>query len=570
MMFSRPLLTGFLAMLSAFVASAAPRVAAQAPAGARLPKQSRLKNPSHPKLVVLCSVDQLATWVHALGAPFFAADGGFARLKDGGVTFANCAYQHACSETGPGHATISTGAPASLHGIVKNNWWDRDRKQLVYCVNDPGPALPDLPEGGNRGPGRLLVPTLSSVMKAHIPGCKIAGVSWKDRSAILMGGREADVAVWFEATTGNLVTNRKYVEKTPAWLTRFNQERVIDSFFGKPWDRTGPEAAYAGLVDDRPWENLHYNGSRTRTLPQPMTGGQQAVSAPYYTQIYASPFGNTMVRVAAEAAVLGMQLGKDEVTDLLCVSFSATDVVGHYWGPGSVEARDALLRLDRDLGKLFGFLDREVGEGQWAMFLTADHGVAPTPESSLLNGGTGGRGPVDAWVKSSVETALRRELGMPTSGKVYVERVSENAIYLNGKAIAARRAQALRIAAKACVRVPAVQSAYGTEDVRNDFGHPDPIRRALAFSLSQQRAGDLQFVLQPYWLNGATPASHGSPHSYDREVVAMAIGPGIPRGQQLAMPITPGFGAVLFAKMLDIPKPSAAHENVPAGFFGLR
>jgi predicted AlkP superfamily pyrophosphatase or phosphodiesterase len=523
-----------------------------------------------PRLVVLCSVDQLATWVHAMGAPFYAKDGGFRRLKNQGVTFANCAYEHACTETGPGHATIATGAPASLHGIVKNNWWDRDLKKLIYCVGEPAAALPDLPEGSNRGPGRLLVPTLATSMKTHIPECKVASVSWKDRSAILMAGSDSDVTAWIEATTGNLVTNSKWVEQTPAWLTQFNKTRAIDSFFGKSWDRSGPVAAYEGLVDDRPWENLHYNGSRKRTLPQAMTGGGTEITAPYYTQIYASPFGNTIVRMAAQAAVRGMKLGEDAATDLLCISFSATDVVGHYWGPQSVEARDALMRLDQDLGLLFSFLDTEVGAGAWALFLTADHGVAPSPESEMLKGGSGGRGPVDAWVKSSIESALRQEFGLPVSGKFYVERVSENAVYLNGLAIAAKRPAALRTATKAAMRVRAVMSAYPTEEVRGDFKHTDPFRRALAHGLSKQRAGDVQFILQPYWLNGTTPASHGSPHSYDREVVAMAIGPGIPAGTELSQPITPGFGAVLLAKMLHIPKPSAAHEEVPDGFFGPR
>jgi len=516
-----------------------------------------------PRLVVLCAVDQLATWVHALGAPFYAEDGGFRRLKSAGVTFSNCAYEHACTETGPGHATIGTGAPASLHGIVKNNWWDRDLKKLIYCVSEPASAMPDLPEGSNRGPGRLLVPTLAGSMKEHIPGCKVASVSWKDRSAILMAGKHSDVTAWIESSTGNLVSNSKWVAETPKWLAQFNASRAIDSFFGQTWDRSGPAAAYEGLVDDRPWENLHYNGSLQRTLPQVMTGGGTEIAAPYFSQVYASPFGNTMVRMAAEAAVRGMALGDDAVSDLLCVSFSATDVVGHYWGPRSVEARDALMRLDKELGLLFAFLDAEVGHDAWALFLTADHGVAPSPESELLKGASGGRGPIDTWVKSSVESALRKDFGLPTSGKYYVERVSENAVYLNTQAIADRRAAALRSASAAATRVRAVMCAYPTEDVRGDFEHSDPIRRALAFGLSKQRAGDVQFVLEPYWLNGATPASHGSPHRYDREVVAMAIGPGVRAGLESKHAITPGFGVVLLAKLLGIPKPQAAREDVP-------
>lgn len=523
-----------------------------------------------PRLLVLCSVDQLAAWVHALGAPFYDPAGGFRRLRDGGVTFANCAYEHACTETGPGHATIGTGAPASRHGIVKNSWWNRDTKKLIYCVGEGALPVAGMPEGKDRGPGRLLAPTLATSMKAHIPGCRIASVSWKDRSAILMAGRDADVAAWFEVATGNLVTNTNWVTEAPAWMLAFNSGRLIDAFFGKAWDRTGPPVAYRGLIDDRKWERLHLNGRQERTLPQIMNGGSPSPSATYYAQVYASPFGNTIVRLAAEAAVLGMELGKDSAPDLLCVSFSATDVVGHNWGPHSVEARDALLRLDRELGELFRFFDKEVGAGKWSFFLTADHGVAPSPEAALLNGGSGGRGPVDTWVKSSVETALRQRFGALKDAATYVERVSENAVYLNEAAIAAERAAALKVTAMACERVRSVMVAFSTEEVRGDYNHTDPIRRSLANAMPTRRAGDVQFVLKPYWLNGATPASHGSPHAYDREVVGLAYGASLPAGVKLAEPITPGFGAVLFAKLLSIPKPSAAHETVPAGFFDMR
>ncbi|MCK5945068.1 MAG: alkaline phosphatase family protein, partial [Planctomycetes bacterium] len=347
-----------------------------------------------PRLVVLCSVDQLAAWVHALGQPFFAEHGGFRRLQRDGVTFANCAYEHACTETGPGHATIGTGAPASSHGIVKNQWWSRADQQAVYCVADAVDALADLPEGGGRGPGRLLVPTFAESLKAHVPGSKVASVAWKDRSAILMAGRGADVAAWFEATTGNLVTNKGWVEETPAWIRAFNRERRIDRWFGEQWQRSGPDEAYRGLVDDQPFEYAHLNGSGQHTLPQPLTGGLQQPGGAYYTQLYASPFGNTIVREAAAAAVRGMQLGADDVPDLLCVSFSATDVVGHYFGPESVEARDALLRLDGELGQLFAMLDEQVGAGRWSLFLTADHGVGPTPERARANGVAAGRGPL--------------------------------------------------------------------------------------------------------------------------------------------------------------------------------
>jgi hypothetical protein len=523
-----------------------------------------------PRLCVLVSVDQLADWVFELGQPFYAPDGGFRRLQRDGVRFANCAYEHACTETGPGHATIGTGAPASRHGIVKNQWYSRADKGLVYCVGEPAEALPELPEGKDRGPGRMLVPTLADSLKAHVPGGKVASVAWKDRSAILMGGPSADVCAWFEKSTGNLVTNKNWVDETPAWLLAFNRERVIDGWFGTPWQRSGPGEAYRGLVDDRRYEWPHFNNSGQRTLPQPLTGGLTQPGAAYYNQIYASPFGNTMVRHAAAAAVRGMQLGKDDAADLLCVSFSATDLVGHYFGPDSVEARDALLRLDGELGALFAMLDEEVGDGRWTVFVTADHGVGPTPEQARSNGVAAGRGPLDTWVKSAVETALKKAFGPREGGGAYVERVSENTVYLDRLAIAPMRDAALRLAATAAATVRGVMSAYSTDELQNDHDHADPIRRALANAVVPGRAGEVQFVIQPYWINGTIPASHGSPHSYDREVVGFAMGLGVPRGEHLAHPITPGFGVSLFAKLLRIPRPSAADERVPAGLLDLK
>ena len=544
--------------------------------GLLLPTSGVVAQVEPPRLVVLVSVDQLAQWVFDQGAPFFADDGGFRRLQREGVTFAQCAYEHACSETGPGHATIGTGAPASSHGIVKNNWWSAVTRKGVYCAADDTEALPELPEGAGRGPGKLLVPTLATSLKAHVRGSKVASVSWKDRSAILMVGEAADAVAWFEASTGNLTTNRAWVDAVPEWIAEFNRRRAIDSFFGKQWQRTGPAAAYAGLVDDRRYEWVHGNGSLQRTLPQPMTGGKDAPEQAYYTQLYASPFGNTVVRWAAEAALAGEQLGKDEVSDLLCVSFSSTDVIGHYFGPESVEARDGLLRLDRELGELFRLFDREVGEGRWAAFVTADHGVGPTPETVRENGVSAGRGPIDAWVKSAVERRLRKTFGDPPEQRSYVARVGEGAVYLDHDTLSERGltddVEAVeRAAAEAAAKVRGIMSAYTTRELERDArGNGDPLRAALAKSVVRGRGGDVQLIMRPYWINGALPATHGTPHGYDREVIGFAIGPGVPAGEVLAQPITPGFGAVLLAKMLAIPKPAAAHESVPAGLLQLR
>ena len=530
-----------------------------------------------PRLVVLCAVDQLASWAFEQGRPFLAADGGFQRLMQQGVAFTKCAYQHACTETGPGHATIGTGVPASVHGIVRNSWWSVEDGKLVYCVQQEMAALRDLPEGRDRGPGRLRAPTFASSLKKGVAGSKVASVSWKDRSAILMGGPDADVVAWIEAVPGDLVTNTAWVKATPAWVTRFNEEKAIDGFFASVWDRTGPEAAYAGLVDDRPYEIVHQNGTNQHTLPQPITGGRLEPGPAYYLQLFASPMGNTVARLAAEAAVRGMELGADAVTDLLCVSFSSTDVVGHVFGPDSVESRDALLRLDRELAQFFVFLDGAVGAGRWALFLTADHGVGPTPEAAKAAGRDAGRGLLQTGARAAAEQALTKRFGKPPDGRRFFTHVGEYSFYFDEQVLGALRGErdaaamlleASRVAAEAAASARGISAAFATQDLFAPAEDRDALRESLVLALYPGRAGDVQLVVKPYWLDGATPASHGTPHDYDREVVAFAIGPGVQAGARIDAAITPGFGAVWFAQMLGLPRAAGVADTVPPQLLG--
>lgn len=529
-----------------------------------------------PRLVVLCCVDQLADWVFDSGAPHLSPDGGFARLQQQGVRFLDCAYQHACTETGPGHATIGTGAPAAVHGIVRNVWWSPPDGSTVYCVGHPAAALPGMTEAANRGPDRLLVETLSQRMRATLPGTKTASVSWKDRSAILMVGRHADVAAWFENSTGNLVTNKTWCAEVPAWIAKFNTDRAIDSFHGVEWTKVGAASAYEGLVDDRPYELVHQNGNNAHTLPQPMTGARPEPFVGYYTQIYGSPFGNETVRLAAQAAIDGMQLGADAVPDLLAVSFSATDVIGHIFGPDSVESRDALLRLDLQLAEFFAFLDDRVGRERYALFLTADHGVGPTPEWARAQGLDAGRGLIQSQARAVAEKSIHDRFGAAATGTRYCSHVGEWALVLDqrafdrgdGAAAAARRLdEACDIAAAAVPIVRGLSAAYSTREILGTDRHDDPIKEALRLALHPARAGSVQLVVEPNWLDGITPASHGTPHPYDRQVVGFAIGAGIARGIAITDAVTPGLGVVMFSRLLGIEPPAHAVDAVPRQLF---
>ncbi len=530
--------------------------------------------PARPKLVVLCVVDQLAAWVFEQGRPFLANDGGFARLLRDGAQFTSCAYEHACTETAPGHATIGTGVAARVHGIVRNRWYRPDRRKAVPAIEEEVAALPDQFEGKDRGASALLVPTFASALKAHIAGSLAGSVSWKDRSAILMAGRDADVVVWCEVSTGCFVTNTAWCDAVPPWLEQFNAARPLDGFFGWQWTRSGPDDAYAGLVDDRPYENPWVKG-KERTLPQTLTGGLEQPGKAFYERAYVSPVGNTAVRLAAEAMVRGMGLGADAVADLLCVSFSSTDTIGHNYGPDSYEARDALLRLDRDLAQLFRLFDEVAGKDQWALFLTADHGVQPTPEWAQQHGVRALRIPtLGRMVESAAKAALAERFGPPAEGKPWLLHVGEYACELDNDALAAAGgadaplAGARAVAAK-LRRVRGVCAAFAVADLRTNL-YPDALQRSWLAALHPERAGDVVYVLEPYWQDSPTPASHGTPHPYDREVVGFAIGPGVPAGARIGQPITPGFGVVLFARMLGIPVPNDAPDALPPGFLGTR
>lgn len=529
-----------------------------------------------PRLVVICSVDQLATWVLEQGLPHLSEDGGFRRLLREGTSFDQCAFVHGCTETGPGHATLSTGAPAASHGIVKNVWWDPATQQEIYCAGDPEvAALPELPEARGRGPGRLLAPTLGDAVKAHLgSAARVVSVAWKDRSAILMAGRSADVAAWIETTTGRLVTNTAWCETLPAWIAAFNERKVLDGFFGWTWERSGPATAYVGLDDDRRFELPHQNGSNQHTLPQPITGGKDGPELAFYTQAYYSPVGNEVVLQAALAALAGAELGRDAVPDVLWVGFSSTDLVGHVFGPDSVEARDTLLRLDRQLAQLLAALDQQVGAGRYLFLLSSDHGIGPIPEVARQAGVDAGRGLVLTRAKAAAETALVRRFGSREGKGPYVARASELSLFLDRAAVA-EQAQgvadavlvASRIAAEAAAGTPGALTAYATADLLRDGPGHDPIRRAMYFAAHPDRAGDVLLVLRPYWLDGTSPASHGSPHAYDRQVPLLAMGAGMRAGHRCFAPVSPGLAVVLAAHALGIPPPSLAVDTVPDGVF---
>ncbi len=532
------------------------------------------------RLAVLVVFDQLRGDYLINWDGLFGPDG-FRRLDHDGAWFQNCHYPYANTVTAAGHASVSTGCPPAKHGIVGNNWYDPKERAAVYCVgNDRYERIPPVkvevkPDGSEekkpRGfaPDRLLAPTLADALKLATHGeGKVVSLSFKDRSAILPGGQSPDVCVWLDSGAGTFVTSQFY-KGLPSWVNDFNRGRPADRWFGREWKRERPELDYASLSgpDDRPGE-----GKGTKqgvTFPHPTDGGEKSPGKNYYEALYNSPFGNELLLQLVERAVDEEKLGAHDAPDLLCVSFSSNDPIGHCWGPESQEVLDVTLRSDAIVAGLLKCLDEKVGKGRYVLGLTADHGVCPLPEVTKAGGRDAGRISPKK-LQADAEEFLTGKFG-PNADKVkWLAAMVESRLWLNqgnlkdrkldGDAVAAALADWLQ-------QQPGVLKAY-TRARLAALPEDDVIGRAVQRSTLAERCGDVTVVVKPNWLllESLTGTTHGTPHPYDTHVPLIVFGPDVVAGvrQERVAPLSM---AAILARGLHIEPPAAAEYGVPEGLF---
>jgi predicted AlkP superfamily pyrophosphatase or phosphodiesterase len=500
-----------------------------------------------PRLVVVIAVDQMRADYMDRFRPFFG-QGGFNLFLQRGARFASARHEHATTSTCPGHAVMLTGSYGTVNGIVANEWYDAAARRKVYCAADTTVRLigSDL-EG--RSPRNLKNSTVGDLLKIGTGGrSKVVTMSAKDRSAIMLGGHLADAAYWMQDTL--FVTSTYYRRDLPGWARDFNAAGKISSYSGKRWERLLPEAAYR-LVgpDDVPTEaDVAGTG---RTFPHPVgrgdTPGKEFVEA-----FDVSPFGNDVLADFAMRAVVEEGLGRDTVPDLLGISFSANDRVGHAYGPDSHEVMDVTVRLDRTLARLFAFLDRVVGLGNVVMALTADHGVAPLPEVfATLHPGASARRFNPGVVEAAVNAALTARFGQaPAPG--WVSHHDQPQLYLNLSALRVKKVpveEAERVAQTAILSIPGVNEALTSAELAR--GRSLGARTAEVLSYFPGRSGNLYYQMDPYVLVGDEPTgtSHGTPWAYDQQVPVMFFGrgivPGVRRGPATVADIAPTLSALL-------------------------
>lgn len=507
-----------------------------------------------PRLVVLLVVDQMrGDFVERYG---FQWNAGLRRLVDEGAWFREAAYPYAVTSTCVGHATISTGAFPASHGIVGNSWFDRAAGRSTSCTADPAVTTISYgaPVSGGHSPWRLLVPTLSDELRAQqgTPG-RVATISLKERTAIMMAGHRADAVMWFNATAGSFVTSSAYAAAPVSFVADALARRPIAADHGKVWTRTLPEPSYLYSDDGLGEKPGSYWSAR---FPHELKGKSGAPDGQFYDAWTKSPYADEYLGYLAVSAIDALKLGQGTTTDFLGVSFSVLDSVGHQFGPTSHEAQDVLVRLDRTIGGLLAHLDRTVGAGRYVVALAGDHGASPIPEQAAALGLGGGRLDVTG-LREAVAAALETAVG---PGKYEARFQGAEFIFEPRVRDRMEHDRAVVEAVRAAVRaVPGVAAAYFVTDLPAAAAAGDPVARALLANNYPGRSGDLAVVPKPYWLfvtADGTPqpgsaTSHGTPYGYDQRVPVILFGSGVKPGEYLS-DATPADIAPTLARLCGI------------------
>ncbi|MBI3425016.1 MAG: alkaline phosphatase family protein [Acidobacteria bacterium] len=485
------------------------------------------------KLVVGIVIDQFRYDYLQRFADQFSA-GGFRRLLNGGAVFTNANYPQTPTYTACGHAMFMTGSVPATNGIIGNEWYDRASGKTITSVSDDKAQFKSL--GGKPGaraaaPHKLLGSTLGDELRLATAGqAKVVGISFKDRSAILPAGKRPNGAYWFDADTGTLTSSTYYFNDLPDWVKQFNQAQRPDKYFGAKWEKLLPEAAYQrSAPDDAAYEKKARYGS---TFPYIINGGEEKPGPKFYTQFEITPYANEYLANFAKAAIENEGLGADDTTDLLTISFSANDLLGHLYGPYSQEVQDLTLRTDRTLADLFAYLDKKIGLDNVLIALTADHGVAPIPEQ-VQEIGHGGRISAKA-VTDAVQNALAQRFGEDK----WVLNFGNGNVYLDETVIERRKldaAEVERAAQTAVLAVPGIAECLTRSQLLKGQVPQTMIARSVANGFFPPRNGNLVVVPQPFNFfaegrDGLIITTHGTPYSYDTHVPMIFYGAGVTPG----------------------------------------
>ena len=540
------------------------------------PSVSFAQRRTRPRLVLLIVVDQFRyDYLERFGDLF--SPNGLRRLLRDGASWTQSNYDHMPTYTAPGHGTMMTGAYPAETGIIGNEWLDRaSGKRITSVSDDTVKLLGGNPNDAASSPSRLMCSTVGDELRlATNDRAKVIGVSVKDRSAILPAGRHANAAYWFSWTSGSMVSSTYYFNQLPSWVSAFNAAKPADKYFGAKWERLLPEEEYVKRAgpDKTEWEKVSSTTGDTNAFPHTITGGATTPGRSFYTALDYSPFINELLLSFAQQAIINEQLGQDDDTDVLSVSFSGNDYVGHRFGPYSQEAMDAVLRVDRNIAALLDFVETRVGLSNTLVAFTADHGVSPIPEHAAALGLGGGRvkfADVMGKIQAAISARYNPQGKSPDPAVDYLLKSDEggtrrewftnSTIYFNYDALRRDGVNVEEFSPVVCaaaLTVPGIARCFTrVQLLRGATSITDPIERRVQHGFYPARSGDVILVAAPYkYLAETITATHGSPYSYDTHVPTIIMGAGITPGRYLEA-ATPADIAPTLSALLRITPPS--------------
>lgn len=507
-------------------------------------QQSNAAAIERPKLVVGIVVDQMR-WDYLYRYQKRYTDGGFKRLLGEGFSCENTMIPYVPSVTAIGHTCIYTGSVPSIHGIAGNNFVKDGKK--VYCTDDDSvKPVGTTSVAALMSPRNLWVSTIGDEMKIASNGrAKVVGVALKDRASILPAGHNPNGAFWFDDQTGCFITSSYYMDRLPKWVEAFNDKRLPKQYLSQKWNTLYPKNTYTESTTD---ENEYENGIREgvkATLPLNLPELYKKYG---YGIIRNTPFGNSLTLDMAKAAIDGEQLGADDETDLLTVSCSSTDYIGHQVGTHAIETEDTYLRLDKAIADFLTYLDSKVGKGNYLVFLSADHGAMNN--AAFLQDR---RIPAGSWDASATAKKLNHVLAKeyPEAGDI-VKTVMNYQVFFNRDVIKSKQLDFDNIK-QTVVNVlkedPSVLYACDMAKASTE-SIPEEVKFRIINGYNRERSGDVVIILKPnFYAHGMKGTDHGAWNSYDTHIPLVFMGWGIKHGattkQTFMTDIAPTIAAML-------------------------
>ena len=507
------------------------------------------QNVQRPKLVVGIIVDQMRWDYLYRFYDRYDANGGFKRLINQGFSCENTMIPYVPTITACGHSSIYTGSVPAITGIAGNLWWDNEKYRSVYCAEDNSvTTVGSSSTLGRMSPKNMLVTSICDELRlATNFRSKVIGIALKDRGGIFPAGHSANAAYWYDNTVGKWITSTYYMNELPKWVNDFNDQKLVDKYYAQGWNLLYPANTYVqSTADEKKYEGHPFFGDKFPYDFKKYIGTNYAI-------VSTTPGGNMLTAEFAKAAVINEQLGADNITDFLAVSFSSSDYIGHSFGPNSMEAEDGFLRLDKELGSLFDFLDKKVGKDQYTVFLSADHGAVQAPEFLLENKIPSGRIFFNTVIRTNLNKTLKEKYNVAN----IIASEENYQIYLNHRVLDSAKLDKKELTQTIIdelLKDPGIYRAFSLKDL-NTVPLPEKIRGMINNGYYPRRSGDIEVMLLPQYIDAysSTGTTHGLWNAYDAHIPLLWYGWGIRHGKMnketYMTDIAPTLAALLHIQM---------------------